>query len=130
MHRIYLSKDNKVILGVCGGISEAFNISANLVRFLFFLSFFLGSLGFWVYLVLAIILPKDRLEVIEVKTEESVRRFCRPWVGRMIGGVCQATANFTNLDVTIVRLIFIGLFLTSGIGLVLYIVGWIFIPNE
>jgi len=49
--------DNRIIAGVCGGLSRYFGVSSKLVRFLFFLSFFFGTLGFWVYILLWLISP-------------------------------------------------------------------------
>lgn len=43
--------------GVCAGIADYTGWDVTLVRFLFLLSMALGSLGFWVYLVLWILLP-------------------------------------------------------------------------
>ncbi len=43
----YRSSDEKMFLGVCGGIAHKYNLSLGMVRFLFFLAswFFIG----WVY---------------------------------------------------------------------------------
>lgn len=35
MNKIYKSLDNKIISGVCSGISKNFDINVNLVRFIF-----------------------------------------------------------------------------------------------
>jgi phage shock protein PspC (stress-responsive transcriptional regulator) len=43
--------------GVCAGIADYTGWDVTLIRFLFLLSMALGSLGFWVYLVLWIVLP-------------------------------------------------------------------------
>jgi phage shock protein C len=54
--RLYRSRKNKVIAGVCGGIGEYFKIDPVIVRILAVL-----ILGFgWVaYLILAIIIPEE-----------------------------------------------------------------------
>jgi len=45
---------------VCAGLANYFDIDVTLVRVLFVAALFLGfSLGFWVYLILWIIAPKD-----------------------------------------------------------------------
>lgn len=49
--------DNK-IAGVCGGIAEYFGIDSTLVRVLFVLFAMMGSAGIWVYIILAIVMPK------------------------------------------------------------------------
>ncbi len=47
---------------------------------------------------------------------------------QMIAGVCSGLADYLNLDVTIVRLIFVALFFLGGHGLLIYIILWIITP--
>jgi phage shock protein C len=49
---------------------------------------------------------------------------------RWIGGVCGGLARMLGLEPWIVRLAFTLLILFWGTGLVLYILLWIFVPNE
>ena len=46
----------------------------------------------------------------------------------MLGGVCAGLGEYLNIDVTIVRLIFILLFLTGSAGFWIYLIMWIIIP--
>ncbi|MCD7969398.1 MAG: PspC domain-containing protein [Alistipes sp.] len=57
--KLYRSRYDKILGGVCGGLAEHFGIDPTLVRIIIFLSFFLGSLGFWIYLVLWIVVPLE-----------------------------------------------------------------------
>jgi phage shock protein C len=60
-----------------------------------------------------------------------MKRIVRPKQGRMIGGVAAAFANYFNIDVTLVRIIWVLLLLPGGLpGLVPYIICWIMIPAE
>ena len=54
----------------------------------------------------------------------------RPRYGRTVWGVCAGVAKRTGYDVTIVRLVFIALFLLGGHGLTLYIVLRLLMPDE
>jgi len=56
--KLYRQLNDKVIGGVCSGLAEYFEIDTVLMRVLFVISFFLGLMGFWVYLILWIIIPK------------------------------------------------------------------------
>ncbi|MAT41632.1 MAG: PspC family transcriptional regulator [Anaerolineaceae bacterium] len=47
---------------------------------------------------------------------------------QMIAGVCSGLGDYLNLDVTIVRLIFVALFFLGGHGLLIYIILWIIMP--
>ncbi len=53
----------------------------------------------------------------------------RPDEGRWAAGVCAAIANRTGIDVVLVRGIFVVLGLLGGGSLVLYGLGWLFIPQ-
>jgi phage shock protein C len=55
---LFKSKTNRVFLGVCGGLSETTGVDAPIIRLGFILgTIFTGSLLFWIYLVLGLILP-------------------------------------------------------------------------
>ena len=57
-----LTKDskNKMIFGVCGGLAKATGIDSSLIILGFvFGAIFTGSILFWIYLLLGIILPID-----------------------------------------------------------------------
>ncbi len=47
-----------------------------------------------------------------------------------LGGVCAGLADFFNMDPTIMRLIFVVLFLSGTLGFWVYIILWIVIPTE
>jgi phage shock protein PspC (stress-responsive transcriptional regulator) len=53
-----LSSTNKILGGVCGGVSEYFGVDLNIVRVAFLLLAIFGSLGIWAYLLLWIFAPK------------------------------------------------------------------------
>ncbi len=49
---------------------------------------------------------------------------------RVIAGVCGGLGAYLHLDTTLIRIFFVILFLTSGIGVLLYLLLWILIPNQ
>jgi phage shock protein C len=57
--KFYRSRTNRVLWGVCGGLANYFNIDTTLVRVLAVASLFVGSLGFWVYIILALVVPTE-----------------------------------------------------------------------
>jgi phage shock protein C len=60
-----------------------------------------------------------------------LRALRRPHVDRKIAGVCAGLANYMDVDVTLVRIIVLCLiFWPPGIGLILYVVCWIVMPQE
>lgn len=61
----------------------------------------------------------------------ATKRLVRPKKGKMVAGVCMAFANYLNIDVTVVRLIWAFLLLPGGIpGLLPYLLCVIIIPTE
>ncbi len=51
------SKNDKVVFGVCGGLAKTLGIDSPLIRLAFIIgTIFTGSLLFWIYLVLGLIL--------------------------------------------------------------------------
>jgi len=63
--RVYRQPKDKMIGGVCMGLSEYFEIDPVIIRVLFVIALFLGTMGFWLYIILWIIIPKapNRLTV-------------------------------------------------------------------
>lgn len=59
MKRLYRSKKERMIAGVCGGLSEYFDVDPVLIRAVFALSAFMGGMGIVVYILLAIITPEE-----------------------------------------------------------------------
>jgi phage shock protein C len=56
--RLFRSRDERMISGVCGGIAEYFRVDPTLVRLLFVLFALAGGPGLIAYIVLAIIVPE------------------------------------------------------------------------
>ena len=56
--RLFRSKSNQVIAGVCGGMGEYFNSDPILFRLLFVVAFIFGGSGLLIYIVLWIAIPE------------------------------------------------------------------------
>jgi phage shock protein C len=61
--RLYRSRKERMIAGVCGGIGEYFGIDPTIVRLLFVLGTIMGGHGLLAYLILMIVVPEGPLEV-------------------------------------------------------------------
>ncbi len=51
------SATDRKIGGVCAGIAEYLGVDPTVIRLLFVLALFFGTMGFWVYIVLLFIMP-------------------------------------------------------------------------
>ena len=49
--------DNKMIGGVCSGLADYFNVDPTIVRVLFVIALLSASAGFWIYVILWIVMP-------------------------------------------------------------------------
>ncbi|KPF61541.1 phage-shock protein [beta proteobacterium AAP51] len=49
---------------------------------------------------------------------------------RWLGGVCGGLARSTGLESWLFRLLFVALLLMGGVGLVAYVLLWIFMPQD
>jgi phage shock protein C len=59
--RLYRSRTNRKLAGVCGGLARYFNTDATLIRVLFVVLALLGGPGLVIYLVLWIVVPEEPL---------------------------------------------------------------------
>ena len=73
--RLYRSRTDRMISGVCGGLGEYLNIDPTVVRLLFALSLLIGGTGLLVYVVMLIVVPEEPLDtphtVVNMDIEES-----------------------------------------------------------
>jgi phage shock protein C len=60
MSQLHKSNKNRAFLGVCGGIAESIGLDISVVRLGFVAgAIFTGSILFWVYLIMALVLPTE-----------------------------------------------------------------------
>ena len=57
--KLYRSRTNRRLAGVCGGLAEYFNLDATLIRVLFVVLAVLGGSGLILYVAMWIIVPKE-----------------------------------------------------------------------
>jgi phage shock protein C len=57
--KLYRSKTNRQLAGVCGGLAEYFSLDVTLIRVLFVLLAVLGGSGLVIYIAMWIIVPKQ-----------------------------------------------------------------------
>lgn len=57
--KLYRSKTNKKIFGVCGGLAEYFDIDATIVRLVLVLAVLFAGVGVLAYLIAALVMPNQ-----------------------------------------------------------------------
>jgi phage shock protein C len=112
--RLYKSRKNKVVDGVCGGIAEYFDVDPVLVRIIFVLFFFFGGSALIAYIVGMIIMPRRPFELeqeigaVEKKEAETQPVPAKP--------VRAASPSAGSLIIGVVMIIIGGLFLLDNLN--------------
>ena len=57
--KLYRSRQNRMLGGVCGGIGEYLNVDPTVVRLLWVLFTFVGASGLLAYLICLVIIPEN-----------------------------------------------------------------------
>ncbi len=57
--RLYRSRQDLMLGGVCGGLAEYLGLDPTVVRLVFLLLFFLGGQGLLIYLIMWLIVPEE-----------------------------------------------------------------------
>ena len=58
--KLYRSRNNRLISGVCGGLGEYFEVNSNIIRFIFLISnFFLSGISTLAYFILSGVIPEE-----------------------------------------------------------------------
>ena len=55
--KLYRSRNQRMLAGVCGGLAEYFNVDATLIRVLFLILAVFGGSGLVIYVVMWLIVP-------------------------------------------------------------------------
>lgn len=56
--KVYRSKQNRILAGVCGGIGEYFGIDPTLVRIIWIVFILMGGAGILAYLICWLMIPE------------------------------------------------------------------------
>ncbi len=59
MNKLYRSETDKKIAGVCGGLGQYFGVDSTIVRLLWIVSIFAFGTGLFIYIIAAIIMPRQ-----------------------------------------------------------------------
>lgn len=90
--RLYRSRTNKMVAGVCGGLGEYMDIDPTLVRIVFVLLVLASGMGVLAYLAMWLIVPEEG-ETAESASAETVRAGAEQMAQKaqeVSGGVKQA----------------------------------------
>ncbi len=141
--RLYRDENNKVLGGVCGGLSNYFGIDVVVVRIIFLILFFTFGFGLIPYIILWIAIPNSADKVIGSPR----KKLYRDSDDKIIAGVCSGIGNYFGMSAWVPRVLFILPFLSIALksyhwgfpkflsvsfspgAMIVYIILWLVLPE-
>jgi phage shock protein C len=71
MKRLYRSRKNRMLGGVCGGIAEYFEIDPVIIRLIAVALFFVGGSALLAYIIALIVIPYEPIEIATSENKSS-----------------------------------------------------------
>jgi phage shock protein C len=59
--KLYRTRDERMLAGVCGGLAQFFSIDPTIVRLIFVVLALMGSTGLLIYIIMWIVVPEEPL---------------------------------------------------------------------
>jgi phage shock protein PspC (stress-responsive transcriptional regulator) len=115
----------KILGGVCAGLANYFNTDALWVRLLFALLLFVYGLPVLIYIVMWIFVPGS----YDLDEPIVSKKMYRDPERKVIGGVSGGVAAYLDIDIIVVRVLFILFTFGGGLGVFIYIVMWLILPE-
>ena len=129
MKKLYRSRTDRLLGGVCGGLGEYCKKDPAFIRLLsIFLCIVTGVFPMLLaYLAALFIIPKTPLKE---RDEISYKRLYRSREDRILAGICGGISKLLHWDSSFTRLFFLILcFITGFVPFLLtYLIGWMIIP--
>ncbi len=145
LHRIV---EDRMVAGVCTGLADFLGADVTAMRLAFVVLTLMGGVGVIIYIAAWLIIPEKSVgggqqlpleptgpregdAASSLRGEKVVeKRLYRSRSQRIIGGVCGGLAEYFQIDVVIVRLIFVLLLFANIPAVIGYIIAWIIIPER
>ena len=70
--KLYRSRTDKKLCGVCGGLAKYLNMDATIIRLIVVLLTLAGCSGLLIYIIAALVIPEEPLEIVEENPTEQV----------------------------------------------------------
>ena len=122
--KLYRSRTDRSIAGICGGLADFFHVDATVMRLLMLFLIIFGGLSIWAYIILWIIIPEQPAPKFNINRKNLYR--VRDGI---IAGVCGGLADFFGLDPSLIRIATLILILFGGLSLWVYIILWLIVPK-
>lgn len=130
LHQLTRSRTDRQIAGICGGMGTYTSIPSWLWRILFIFFTFLYGSGAILYILFWIFMPNssENAEQVTPTHNNWLQQFKKSTKDKKIAGICGGLGETTSVPSWCWRIFFAGFALIYGLGVVLYILLWIFAP--
>src|SRR5690606_5640546 len=123
--RLVRDEKRKIVGGVCAGLAYYINVDPVWVRLVFALLTAFYGITFIIYVILWIAMPG----AFDIEEQTDNKKMFRDPETKALGGVSGGVAAYFGIDITVVRILFIVFSFAGGIGLLVYIVLWVILPE-
>jgi phage shock protein PspC (stress-responsive transcriptional regulator) len=115
----------KIIGGVCAGLGNYFNIDPLWIRLIFAALLFVYGFIVVAYIIMWIVVPGS----YDLDEPDFGKKMFRDPKSKVLGGVSGGIAAYLGFNIIGVRILFILLTIAGGLGVFLYIILWISVPE-
>lgn len=115
----------KILGGVCAGIAHYANIDPVWIRLLFALFTAAYGVTLLIYAIFWVAMPGS----FDLEEPESSKKMFRDPETKALAGVSGGIAAYFGIEIVVVRILFIVFTLVGGLGLLVYIVLWVILPE-
>lgn len=128
--RLYRDNQRKALAGVLAGLAHYFKVDVVWFRVIFLIGVLgLAESGIAGFLILAYIICWIAFPSNDNLTEnKGIKKFYRDPERKVVGGVASGLATYLNVDVAVLRVIFVVMVAFFGTGLIAYLIMWIASP--
>jgi phage shock protein PspC (stress-responsive transcriptional regulator) len=115
----------KTLGGVCAGLGSYLNVDPVWIRLIFAILTFAYGITLIAYVIMWIVVPGS----YELEEPEVTKKLFRDTDRKVLGGVAGGVASFLGVDIILVRVLFIICSVVGGLGVLVYIVLWVVLPE-
>ncbi|MGW8122371.1 PspC domain-containing protein [Roseivirga echinicomitans] len=130
--KLYRDLQRRVLGGVASGIAHYYNfdpiwIRVGILAVIFGLAFAgpAAAIVFIAYFIMWVVVPGNN----HLTENKNLKKLYRDPDQKVIGGVSSGLANYLNIDIMVVRVIFLLLLFGFGTGVLLYVILWMITPE-
>lgn len=105
--KLYRSRKDRIIAGVCGGLGEYLDIDPVLIRIAFILFVLAGGAGILAYIIFVIVIPEEKGKEIKIDRGKKIEEFSEDIEEK----AKHLTKDNNTRDIFAIIIIFIGLVL-------------------